>query len=300
MQRRGSDGREHPLVDDDRRDAPRPGRSCATTRRGSSRWRVGPRMLAPTLAASRRSLGGSSAADSAARAAPRGRSARPATRRSRPGPRARPARAPAGERRRRCPGPGAAPPRRPRTPRAAAASRGCARPRRRPCARPTAPAAGARACGVGKRVEHQVAIGRRAALPVDTLELGAARKSATARRSRLHRAGRPQVERRLRPLSRRRFSVSRPRACACGHETRGHGRACASLAGRCASSSGFSTLGRIPATIRAATASASKYRPVEAIRARADFSRQLRPAGPMPRTRVGYSRRTGPFAALLE
>ncbi len=96
-----------------------------------------------------------------------------------------------------------------RTPRAAAASRGCARRRHRPCGRPTDPAADARR-RIGERVEHEMAVGRRAPLPVHTLELGAARQAATAGRSRLHRAAHRQVERRLRPLSRRRFSVRRP------------------------------------------------------------------------------------------
>ena len=95
-------------------------------------------------------------------------------------PRARPGPSRPGARRRRSPSrrAGARPPA--RTPRAARASRACGRRRRRRGATRTARAAdpSSGALLARERVEHQEPVGLRAALPVDALELGAARQPA--------------------------------------------------------------------------------------------------------------------------
>ena len=185
---------------------------------------------------------------------------------------------------------------------------------RQPCATPTARAAAA-AWRVREGVEHEMAVGDRAALPVDALELGAARQTPSAgRRARPHRTLGP-VARRARhrrhllggqaraalvaaALERRAV----PRACACGRETRGCGRACASLVGRCASSPSFSVERHVfLATLGSARdtggddGSALKYRTARHAAPRGVFSPIAGTADRRERG-LGYSRRTGPPA----
>ena len=85
-----------------------------------------------------------------------------------------------------------------------------------------------------ERVDDQVAAGVRAPLAVDPVELAAAgQPAALATRAVGHRA---YGVSRLRPLPRRRMSTRRPARVLMRHGSRGCGRACASWAGRCASS----------------------------------------------------------------
>ena len=145
----------------------------------------------------------------------------------------------------------------------------------------------------------------RASLPVDALELRAARQSSAARAPRFHLlrrprfvARRPQAESRLRPLSRRRFNVSRPARELMRARNPGHGPAFASSVDTCASSSLFSARRRHPPPDHPGLPRpASRACSIGPARRRY-FSRQLRAASSDRRRALGIVARPGPRVLL--